>query len=113
MLRRGGIAPWVAISALWDFTASSRERVEGGEGCAHLPTVTLFLNGSPYCEARLAGSGVGAQSIWILEITKPLAPTDASFLLQVGDGETMMAVDLLKSSVGPADLRIVIGLPGY
>ena len=87
--------------------------LSSGNRKAHLSTVTLFLNGSAYCEARLAGSGFGAQSIWILELTKPLAPTDGSFLLQVGDDETKMVVDLLKSSSGSEDLRIVIGLPGY
>jgi hypothetical protein len=84
-----------------------------GHDDVHLPTVTLFLNGTPYCEARLAGSGFGAQSIWIFELTKPLASTDGSFLVQVGDDHTKVVVDLLKSNMSPADLCIVIGLPGY
>lgn len=75
--------------------------------------VTVFVNGLAYCEARLAGSGFAAQSIWTLEVTKPLCVGDAPCVVQVGEDDTRISVDLLKGSATPHDLRIVVGLPGF
>src|SRR5262245_25608662 len=73
--------------------------------------VTVFINGLPYCQARLAGTSTG--STWILEISKPMLLGCVQSDIQIGEADTRLPVELIKPSTAVCDLRIIVGLPHY
>ena len=73
----------------------------------------VFVNGAPFCEARLVDSCVAPNSIWVLEVTKPIGVESPLREIELGQEDTRVTVDLLKASATTRDLKIVVGLPGY